>query len=698
MHGKRKQYTQFLPNFMMKLSTQQIPFLLQLKLLTAALLFVLAFLSCSDKKENNPVFFPEPPKEKLDSVCTWLSKPKNYSKDTYFAYFEKHFKEQIAHNNLDSAARLLYHAGYVYQKKDIYDTIVVQKYLDFLSKYENQIKLRFRSGLYRMLAKMCRLHSEYEKAITYLRKNNFTPEDYYSADNLAWSFYELSYSFSQIAQYDSTILYGQKAMVLFEKQQEPYGLFAVNGSLTSAYGNMQNYQEAEKYARKSLEFARVGGDSGTIFRSMYNLLDSYREAKSPLLSSTVDTLVNFEKEWQDKDTNCIFMVQSALAYRYVMDSNYVETNKILERIAPLFPIVNDAYFSQFYVFALAESEIAQHKPLSLKKLHLERLQQAKTTNAVGNMLLYNDFLSREAAALNDHKTAYKYLQDMVIANERLRNNKIRYESSELQTKYETEKKEAQLKIQAADASKKNVFIAFLGLGLAALFYFYSLMRKKNTVIAQQNELNEQTITVLSHDIKEPLLGVKLLLKKLNKDDPFIAQASQSLTDQINAVNGILTNLLKMKKLGLTKRDKNAQADVSTVVQNVVQELSTAIEAKELTVHTELSDTMRLPIAPEKLQIIVHNLLSNAVKYSFPQQQIRIVKEGKGFSIQDFGVGLSPEQRSKLMREVTASERGTQQERGNGLGLFLVGSLLQGETIKVIFDSPEIGGTIAKILE
>jgi hypothetical protein len=50
-----------------------------------------------------------------------------------------------------------------------------------------------------------------------------------------------------------------------------------------------------------------------------------------------------------------------------------------------------------------------------------------------------------------------------------------------------------------------------------------------------------------------------------------------------------------------------------------------------------------------------------------------------------------------MREVTASERGTSQERGNGLGLFLVGAMLQGEQIKVIFDSPEVGGTIAKVL-
>ena len=105
----------------------------------------------------------------------------------------------------------------------------------------------------------------------------------------------------------------------------------------------------------------------------------------------------------------------------------------------------------------------------------------------------------------------------------------------------------------------------------------------------------------------------------------------------------------------------------------------------------------LPIAAEKLQIIVHNLLSNAVKYSFSNQEIRIFKEGKGICIQDFGIGLAPEQRSKLMREVTASERGTNQERGNGLGLFLVGSLLQGEQIKVFFDSPEVGGTVAKVL-
>lgn len=76
------------------------------------------------------------------------------------------------------------------------------------------------------------------------------------------------------------------------------------------------------------------------------------------------------------------------------------------------------------------------------------------------------------------------------------------------------------------------------LGLGALLYFYSVLKKQKNIIAQQNELNEHTIAILSHDIKEPLLGVKLQLKKLNKEDPFVAQASQSLENQINAVNSI----------------------------------------------------------------------------------------------------------------------------------------------------------------
>jgi signal transduction histidine kinase len=265
----------------------------------------------------------------------------------------------------------------------------------------------------------------------------------------------------------------------------------------------------------------------------------------------------------------------------------------------------------------------------------------------------------------------------------------------------SEKREKDKNAELSAKHQQNLYLGLLSVvlfgGLGASLFFYNKLNKKNKIIAQQNELNEHTIAILSHDIKEPLLGVKLLLKKLNKDDPFVAQASHSLEGQINAVNGILNNLLKVRKLALQTTNQNATANVQSVVQNVAQQLNFSIQSKNLTIENEVNENLSLPISPEKLQIIVHNLLSNAVKYSFQDQVIKIYGEKNGFFIQDFGVGLSEEQRSKLMREVTASQQGTKQERGNGMGLFLVGTMLKGETIQLFFESPDIGGTIAKIL-
>ena len=664
--------------------------------LTAALLLMFTFLSCAEKKQDSQTVFPKPPKEKLDSVCTWLSKPKNYSKDKYFACFEKPFNEQLVLNHLDSAARLLNIAGEAAYLNYEFDTLLAQKHIDFLSKYENKIKPRFRSGLYSNLAELFNINEEFEKSKVFSRKNNFAPEDYYTELNISNSHRSLVYSFLITGQHDSAIVYGQKAMAFFEKMQDKRGQYAVYYDLSGIYRYMYNFSESEKYAKKSIEIGKELKDSIYIFDALYQLATVYEEMGSDAVTSSSDEIVSFEQHWKSSKPQHELAAQSFLAKKFFKDSNYVETGKILKRIASLYPLVKEDFYTEKYIEILADYETTTKQPLTLKKLYLEKIEKAEKNKYFAHLITYNSILSNEAIGLNDYKTAYHYLQKTFYATDSLQFNKVRQQATDFEKKYQTEKKEAQLQLQAEEAFIKNVFIAFLGLGLLALFYFYYTVRKKNTVISQQNELNEHTIAILSHDIKEPLLGVKLMLKKLNKDDPFVAQASQSLENQVTVVNGILSNLLKVKKLALSKKDKNAKANAKSVVQNVIQELNVAIQSKDLTIQNELPDELMLPIAPEKLQIIVNNLLSNAVKYSFPNQNIRIFQENNGFCIQDFGIGLSPEQRSKIMREVTVSSQGTKAERGNGLGLFLVGTMLQGEQIKVLFNSPEVGGTIVKV--
>lgn len=350
-----------------------------------------------------------------------------------------------------------------------------------------------------------------------------------------------------------------------------------------------------------------------------------------------------------------------------------------------------------YEFDKKESELKYQQQITIEQLERQQLlnfQQEQT------LLLNRQSLTlkEQALALSNRE---KDMAHLAYLNEQAEKEENAQKLSLSQEREKGKERDLLLKnLELSAQQKQNLYLLAFALlllsGLGALLYFYNTLKKQKNIIAQQNELNEHTINILSHDIRGPLMVVNLMLKKLNKDDPFVAEASQSLQAQILAVNSILNNLLKMKKLSLTEKGKNLSANVNAVLKNVLLELNTSIRDKALSIQNDVKDDTSLPIASEKLQIILNNLLSNAIKYSYQQQTIRIYEEGRGICIQDSGVGLTPEERSKLMREVSASKLGTKQERGSGLGLYLVGAMLQGESLNIIFDSPQTGGTIVKL--
>jgi tetratricopeptide (TPR) repeat protein len=600
----------------------------------------------------------------------------------------------------------------------------------------------------------------YVKAIDYLKKAlNLNESLGYDYDK-AYNYRNLGLVYARFSEFDKALEHFNKALSLALKTDNQMLMALVYTQIGVCYKSLKKYDAATTNIGKGIEIdKRIGRDPkwlelGGIYESLRNREEAHRCYQNALIvhrklgnqGLVAATLGHLGRIYSRASDSVLLKIGSHPTERHARALAYAnEALEISQKIAAPRRIVNalnvladiherkkdyvNAYTTYKNYIVLKDSltgadvveEITRKETqyeFDKKETALKYEQQLTADQLEKQKLLT---VQREQALTLNQQTLTLKEKDLALSNKEKDLAYLAYlkeqaekqeKAEELSLSEEREKgKELDLKLKNSELSTKNVELSaqqkqnlYLGLlsvsllcGLGTLFYFYTTLKKKNTIIAQQNELNEQTIAILSHDIKEPLLGVKLLLKKLNKDDPFVAQASKSLEGQINAVNGILTNLLKMKKLSLAKKDKNATSNAHTVVKNVIQELNVAIQNKMLTIHNELSDDVVLPIAPEKLQVIVHNLLSNAVKYSFSNQAIRIYKEGKGFSIQDFGVGLSLEQRSKLMREITASERGTNQERGNGLGLFLIGAMLQGEAIKLVFDSPEVGGTIAKVL-
>lgn len=594
----------------------------------------------------------------------------------------------------------------------------------------------------------------YTKAVETLQKALRLNENINNDYDKAYNYRSLGHVYVKFAEYDKGLDCYKKSLEIAQKTDNENIQGSIYGLIGNTYKLLKRYDEAITNIEKGIEYNKKTGTYVPLrfLASTYEAAGReieahryYQEAlatakKSNKLAETATNAICIGQLYVKVSDSLLILMGVSPSERYTkaeafateglelgkkMDakqnivdalgvlSTIYERNKAYskayqtykEHIALKDSIKGDEAKQQItrkeiqYEFEKKETELKYQQQLTVEQLEKQKLLTVQREQAL-TLNQQTLTLKEQALALSNKEkdlVHLAYLKEQAEKQEK---------TQELSLSQEREKgKELDLSLKNLELSaqqKRNLYLGVLSFlllgGLGALSYFYTTLKKQKNIIVQQNELNEQTIAILSHDIKEPLLGVKLLLKKLNKDDPFVAQASQSLEDQINTVNGILTNLLKMKKLSLAPKDKNVRANALSVVQNVTTELGVAIQSKSLTIQNELAEDVMLPIAPEKLQTIVHNLLSNAVKYSFPNQTIRIFKEDKGICIQDFGVGLSPEQRSKLMREVTASERGTNQERGNGLGLFLVGAMLQGEQLKVMFDSPAIGGTIVKVLE
>ena len=98
-----------------------------------------------------------------------------------------------------------------------------------------------------------------------------------------------------------------------------------------------------------------------------------------------------------------------------------------------------------------------------------------------------------------------------------------------------------------------------------------------------------------------------------------------------------------------------------------------------------------------VEIVIQNILANAVKFCDKGDSISIsnqISNGNAIlSVADTGVGIQKEDQEKLFGSNTFTTRGTQKEKGTGLGLTICKELVELNNGKIWVEStPKIGST------
>jgi two-component system, sensor histidine kinase and response regulator len=186
-------------------------------------------------------------------------------------------------------------------------------------------------------------------------------------------------------------------------------------------------------------------------------------------------------------------------------------------------------------------------------------------------------------------------------------------------------------------------------------------------------------SVISHDLRGPMATLHALLDLLSKKqltpDEFV-MVSDKLRGSMDITKRTLENLLNWSLSQMEGiRTEPTILDLREVISESCHLMKDLADNKQLDIRLDVDDAIQVRADANHVQLILRNLIHNAIKFSKPSNHILISAIQKGdqclISIKDFGIGMTAHELEKVISvKQHFSKRGTQQEKGTGLGLLL----------------------------
>ncbi len=205
----------------------------------------------------------------------------------------------------------------------------------------------------------------------------------------------------------------------------------------------------------------------------------------------------------------------------------------------------------------------------------------------------------------------------------------------------------------------------------------------NTELRALNLSKDRFLSVISHDLRNPLGSILVSAEFMNKHAAKITEKQMlSLSGIIHkTAKEILQQLNDLVDWAMKQREKSkfspCKLDLKGVVDQSLELLGSFASQKKIRLANDVYEGIYINGDENMLRSILQNVITNAIKFtSIGGEPIRvtanIMKNEVEICITDHGTGMSDEViRAFLDFKGNKSELGTEKERGSGLGLLLV---------------------------
>ncbi|KHD36700.1 ATPase [Clostridium acetobutylicum] len=228
------------------------------------------------------------------------------------------------------------------------------------------------------------------------------------------------------------------------------------------------------------------------------------------------------------------------------------------------------------------------------------------------------------------------------------------------------------------------------------------IQRKSKILAETNEVKDKLISVIAHDIRNPIAMLLNLVEFIEEDMSVMGGENREVIAEIielvKEMFGMVENLLdwvESQKKGIGYSPGNYKLLLS--VNHVVRLIKPKANIKNIKINIRIDENIIVYADKEMIEIVLRNLITNSVKFINSEGEINIDAKVKGedilVSVKDNGIGIDERiiERLKSGKDIMSLD-GTSGEKGSGLGLILCKEFIEKNNGKLSIESKLNEGT------
>ena len=253
--------------------------------------------------------------------------------------------------------------------------------------------------------------------------------------------------------------------------------------------------------------------------------------------------------------------------------------------------------------------------------------------------------------------------------------------------------------------QRNIFI-ILSLSILAisvvLATYLRKVKRLNRELIESNAIKDKLFSIIGHDLRSPVSNVVQMMDILSNIDfsseerfEIIATLKKHSETSLETLDNLL-QWGKSQLQGIRVKDEDIFPQI--IFERNIESYTIQADKKSITFRNLVPENLIVHADSDHLNFIMRNLISNAVKFTFPSGMItlnafRHNDELVTITIEDQGVGMSPETLKTIFKTFPVVTQGTANEKGTGIGLMLCKEFVEANGGSISVESVLGKGTI-----